>query len=112
MEHYKKIHSINKIFTGIWISLACACVMLLTGSLIVIFYIATFFRKIMMGSFIPNSKKFSIKNEKAQRKFALKAKQLAMKNFDVPFSAYLYLIADWCVILLPQWLTQLLRKLL
>ena len=47
----------KKFFVSIWISLACTGVMLLTCSLIVVFYIAVAIRKLFVKDFTPNALK-------------------------------------------------------
>ena len=45
----------KKLFTSIWISVACCGVMILTGILISVFYITVFFRKLFVKDFTPNA---------------------------------------------------------
>ena len=51
---------IRKSLIRIKIALSCLAVMLLTGSLIVIFHIAAFLRKLILGNFIPDARKDAI----------------------------------------------------
>ncbi len=45
----------KRIFTSIWISLACVAVMILTGALILVFYVVVVFRKMFIKDFTPNA---------------------------------------------------------
>ena len=56
----------KKSFARLWISCAGVLVMLLTGTLILVFYIATFFRKLFIKDFVPNAKKDTLEDIAAQ----------------------------------------------
>lgn len=45
----------KKLFNSIWITLACVGVIILTATLIVVFYIVVVFRKIFIKDFKPNA---------------------------------------------------------
>jgi len=47
----------RKLFHSLWISLACIGVIILTSTLIVVFYITVVFRKIFIKDFTPHAAK-------------------------------------------------------
>jgi hypothetical protein len=69
----------KRLFTRIWLTCACACVMLLTGSLIIVFYIATFIRKLIIKDFVPNARRDELDAEEAAPIASANAQMNAVK---------------------------------
>lgn len=53
----------KKLFHAVWISAACACVMLLTAACILAFYVTLAFRKVFVRDFTPHALKGAEEDE-------------------------------------------------